>query len=93
MSTFSDNLIAFRKKNKLTQNEVATQISSSLTQIRRWETAETSPSIDNAALLAQCYNVSLDGLYGRPSEISDSLDLSGLSDKQIKALRLIVEAF
>jgi len=101
MSTFSDNLISFRKKNKLTQKEVAAQISSlrqaqcntSLTQIRRWETAETSPSIDNAALLAKCYKVSLDELYGSSSENSNSLDVSGLSDKQVKAVRLMIEAF
>jgi transcriptional regulator with XRE-family HTH domain len=93
MSQFSDNLISFRKKNKLTQKEVAAQISSSLTQIRRWETAETSPSIDNAALLAKCYNVSLDELYGSSAENSNSLDMSGLSEKQVKAVMGVIEAF
>jgi hypothetical protein len=37
--------------------------------------------------------VSLDELYGSSSENSNSLDVSGLSEKQIKAVMGIIEAF
>ncbi|MCF6299610.1 MAG: helix-turn-helix domain-containing protein [Proteobacteria bacterium] len=74
------------------QKEVAIHISSSLMQIRRWETGVTVPSIDNAALLAKCYRVSLDELYGL--KVSKGvLDVSMLSEKQMKAVKLVVEAF
>ena len=52
----------------------------------------TSPSIDNAALLAGFYKVSLDELYGITSD-SGKLDVSKLSDKQIQAVKVIIEAF
>ena len=97
MSVFSENLKRFRQQKGLNQADVAEQISTSLTQIRRWESGQTSPSIDNAALLARCYGVSLDELY--PSEKSlkgsksDSLDVSELKPKQLKVVKELVRCF
>jgi len=56
-----------------------------------WEAGQTAPSIDNAALLARFYNVSLDRLCGlnAPPE----LDLEGLDREQIEALQAVVGAF
>ena len=92
MSVFSENLKRLRVQKGLKQQEVAEHISTSLTQVRRWETGQTSPSIDNAALLAAFYKVSLDELCGLESG-NEALDVTRLSDKQVKVLKMMVEAF
>ena len=93
MSTFSDNLKRLRQLKGLNQADVAEQISTSLTQVRRWESGQTSPSIDNAALLAKAYGVSLDELYGIAGQSDLNLDLSGLSDKQVRMMKELLACF
>lgn len=92
MGLFAENLKRLRKEKGLNQADVAEHISTSLTQIRRWESGETSPSIDNAALLAQFYKTSLDALYGLEQD-KGVLDVSGLSDGQREAIKMIIEEF
>ena len=53
---------------------------------------QTSPSIDNAALLAKFYKVSLDELYGI-DKATTVIDVAALSKKQIAAIKMIVECF
>ena len=91
-SEFSVNLKQMRLKRGLTLQGVEKQICISYTQIRRWESGKTSPSIDNAALLAKFYKVSLDELYGLKMG-KRGLDVSGLNKKQMQAVRLMVECF
>ena len=92
MSRFSENLKLLRLKKNINQAQVAEHISTSLTQIRRWESGQTSPSIDNAALLAKFYKVSLDELYGL-DKATTVIDVATLSKKQIAAVKMIVECF
>lgn len=56
------NLIALRKKNNLTQNELAEKINYSDNAISRWEHAEVTPSIETLAHIAEIFNVPLSSL-------------------------------
>jgi len=91
MGVFGDNIRDIRVQKGLSQQQVAEHIGTSLTQVRRWEAGQTAPSIDNAALLARFYNVSLDRLCGLHAP--PDLDLEGLNEAQIKALQAMIGAF
>ena len=57
-----DNLIMLRKLNGFSQEQVAEKINISRQAYAKWESGATIPDIEKAALLAQMYGVSLDGL-------------------------------
>ena len=58
----SDNLLALRKRRKLTQEQVAGAIGVSRQALSKWETGESVPDVENCVALAAFYDVSLDDL-------------------------------
>lgn len=54
------NLAELRKKNEMTQREVAYKLDFSDKSVSKWESGESMPSIDVLCKLAQLYNVKLD---------------------------------
>ena len=53
-------LVALRKKNGLSQEELAERIGVSRQAISKWERAESSPDTDNLISLAKIYGISID---------------------------------
>ena len=64
----SDNLLALRKRRKLTQEQVAGAIGVSRQALSKWETGESVPDVQNCVALAAFYDVSLDDLVRYASE-------------------------
>ena len=58
----ANRLYELRKKNGLSQEELADKLGISRQAVSKWERAEASPDTDNLILLAKLYNVSLDEL-------------------------------
>ena len=58
----ANRLVTLRKKNGLSQEELADRIGISRQAVSKWERAESSPDTDNLIALARLYNVSLDEL-------------------------------
>ena len=58
----ANRLYELRKKNGLSQEELAEKIGVSRQAVSKWERAESSPDTDNLIELARLYGVSLDGL-------------------------------
>ena len=58
----ANRLFEMRKKNNLSQEELAERIGVSRQAVSKWERAESSPDTDNLIGLARLYNVSLDEL-------------------------------
>ena len=58
----SSNLIKLRKHNKLTQAELASFVGYSDKSVSKWETGETTPSVEILKTLADFYNVTVDDL-------------------------------
>lgn len=56
------NLIALRKKNNLTQNELAQKLNYSDNAVSRWEHGEVTPSIETLQQIANIYSVPLSSL-------------------------------
>ena len=61
----SSNLVRLRKHNKLTQGELATHMNYSDKSVSKWETGETTPSIEILKKLADFYNVKVDDLLDK----------------------------
>lgn len=57
-------IIELRKKNKLSQSELAKKVEASRTIIGNYERNDNSPSIDMIIKLAKVFNVSIDYLIG-----------------------------
>lgn len=66
MSIFSENLKQFRVKKDYSMDELVKRLNANYslrftkTTYARWESGETSPSIDHASALAHFFDVSLD---------------------------------
>ena len=58
----ANRLLQYRKKNNLSQEELAEKIGVSRQAVSKWERAEASPDTDNLVLLAEVYGVTLDEL-------------------------------
>ena len=58
------NLTELRKKNRLTQLEVAKELNYSDKAVSKWEKGESMPSIEVFYQLSKLYNVSIDYIVG-----------------------------
>lgn len=58
----SRNLTKLRKHNKLTQLELAEHVNYSDKSVSKWETGETTPSVEILKVLADFYNVTIDDI-------------------------------
>ncbi len=58
----SNNLISLRKKNNLTQNELAEKLAYSDNMVSRWERGEITPSIETLQKISEFYSVPLASL-------------------------------
>lgn len=56
------NLVLLRKKNNLTQKELAQKLNYSDNTVSRWEKAEITPSIETLVQISEVYNVPLESL-------------------------------
>lgn len=69
------NLIDLRKKNNLTQGELALKINYSDNAVSRWERGEVTPSIETLDSIAKIFNVPLSSLIeDNAKEISQTRD-------------------
>ena len=78
----ANNLIKLRKKNKLTQNELASKLNYSDNAISRWERAEVTPSIETLDQIAKYFDVPLSSLIEDNAEgVSIAQDKRTLRNK------------
>lgn len=72
--SFNDNLHYLRKKNKITQEELADRLGVSRQSVSKWETGEAYPETEKLLLLCDMFGVTLDGLMrGDLTEVSESV--------------------
>jgi transcriptional regulator with XRE-family HTH domain len=67
----ANRLVELRKKNGLSQEELAEKLGLSRQAVSKWERAEASPDTDNLICLAKIYNVSLDELLKTDAKVED----------------------
>lgn len=69
----ANRLIELRKKNGLSQEQLAEKLGLSRQAVSKWERAEASPDTDNLICLAKIYGVSLDDLLNTDQSIDELL--------------------
>ena len=67
----ANRLVELRKKNGLSQEQLADKLGLSRQAVSKWERAEASPDTDNLICLAKIYNVSLDELLQSDETVDD----------------------
>ena len=65
------NLQALRRKNNLTQAEVAITLGVSASSVAKWETTNTYPRAELLPALADLLHCTIDDLFGRGKENSN----------------------
>lgn len=97
ISLLGERLVYFRKKHKLTQNEVAYRLNVVRSTYTNWEAGRSEPDVSMLIKISNLYNVSLDNLVGREYRIPPQVEviMKQLSDldtePQKKAWNLLVE--
>lgn len=90
MVDFGIKLKTLRVNRKLTQAQLATQLGLTKSVISAYENDIRMPSYEVLLSLARFFHVSTDFLLG--VENKNLVDLSGLSDSEIKAIIKLIDA-
>ena len=73
-NTIGKNISILRKKQGLTQEELAKQLNVSFQAVSKWETGSSYPDISVLPLLANIFHCDIDSLLGYPAEQRKILD-------------------
>ena len=65
-----DILLELRKKNQLTQDELAEKLFVTRQAVSRWESGETTPNVETLKLLSKVFDVSINTLLGSPRTLN-----------------------
>lgn len=75
--TISNKLKEIRKKNNITQEELAEKLDISRSKVSSWETNRRDITMTDAIKLVNVYNISLDNLFNpKPLEQKQYIELS-----------------
>ena len=91
ISSMGSVLCQLRKKNAMTQKELAAKLNVHLTTIKNWESSSCLPDAKNICALADLYHVTTDYLLGR--QYGETISLEGLAAGERKQLLHIVQAY
>ena len=91
-----EQLVALRKENKLSQEQLAEKIGVTRQTISNWELGETSPNPEQLKLLSQIFHVSIDELLDNDQKtvlvekISNTERLAGIIIKILKVIGILL---
>lgn len=88
-----DKLKNLRRQHGYSQREVSNRLGISPSIVSGYETGERTPSIENLLALSYLYKCSTDYLLGKgQTKPSLQIDVSELTQEQIHAINLLIEA-
>ena len=64
-----DVIVGLRKKNGLSQDELAEKVMVTRQAVSRWENGETTPNTETLKLLSNLFNVTINTLLGSPQQL------------------------
>ena len=94
-----DKIMTLRKKNNMSQEELAEKVGVTRQTISKWELEETSPDITQAKTLSNIFKVSLDELVNNDlnsiivEKVSNTEKLAGIIIKTLKVFGILAIAF
>lgn len=93
--SLGEKIADLRKRDKLSQEELAEKVGVARQTISKWELDETSPDIKQAQELSRIFNISLDELVGNEisnivvEKISNTEKLAGMIIKILKVAGIV----
>lgn len=81
------NIAFYRKKNKITQKELAEKLNLKNSSVSNWEQGANAPDIDVIFKICQIFNISLSDLFGCDAVSEDSILVYGSERALIEAYR------
>ena len=90
-----NKILSLRKKNNITQEQLAEKMNVARQTISKWELGETSPDIKQAKQLSKIFNVSLDELVDNQvkdllvEKVSNTEKLAGITIKILKVIGIV----
>ena len=97
--SIGNNISNLRKKNNLSQEELAEKVGVTRQTISKWELDETAPDINQSKIISQTFNISLDELTDNNvnnviiEKVSNTEKLAGITIKILKLLGIGFIAF
>lgn len=94
-----NKIMTLRKKNNMSQEELAEKVGVTRQTISKWELEETSPDITQAKTLSNIFKVSLDELVSNDlnsiivEKVSNTEKLAGIIINILKAFGILIIAF
>lgn len=94
-----NKIMTLRKKNNMSQEELAEKVGVTRQTISKWELEETSPDITQAKTLSNIFKVSLDELVNNDlnsiivEKVSNTEKLAGIIIKILKVFVILIIAF
>ena len=94
-----NKILELRKKNNITQEELAEKVGVSRQTISKWELGETAPDLKQSKELSKIFNVSLDELVDNDlkeiitEKVSNTEKLAGLILKILKFIGISILVF
>ena len=82
-----------RSSQKITQNDFASRLGVTKSAISSYENGSRLPSYDILIKISRIFKVSTDYLLGCVDEKSQTVNVSGLSDKQIASIKGSIDTF
>ena len=82
-----------RASQKITQNDFASRLGVTKSAISSYENGSRLPSYDILIKISRIFKVSTDYLLGCVDEKSQTVNVSGLSDKQIASIKGSIDTF
>lgn len=94
-----NKIMTLRKKNNMSQEELAEKVGVTRQTISKWELEETSPDITQAKTLSKIFKVSLDELVNNDlnsiivEKVSNTEKLAGIIIKILKVFGILIITF
>ena len=85
-----ENILKFRKKSGLSQEELGEKVDVTRQTISNWELGETSPNSDQLKALSKALNVSIDELLDNDIE-NVVVNRLKITEKQTKSIKKILK--
>lgn len=83
-NTFGKNLMELRKKNGLSQEDLANKLNVTRQTVSKWELEQTSPSLKDLKNISDFFNISLDELTSNDINISTKESINQTNNIKLK---------
>ena len=87
---FNEKLLELRKKEGLSQEELADKVDVSRQTVSKWEAGQTTPEMEKLLELSKLFNISLDELTGNEVEKKDNNEEAKPTKKKHIILKVIL---